>query len=223
MSIMWFFVSTVLGASGSSFQSEERDVLEPSSSKNVHKVASKILKQEGQINTAPLERALNPFLVSELSVLTLEYAAKSPLELWDEGIRSKEAVLAGIQRDGRLFRNFDSLKGDKEVVLAAVQSYGWALQYASKELRGDREVVLVAVKNFGGALRYASKELKEDREIVLTAVQNFGGELRYAGDELKKDPIVVLAAVKNYRNAFMWASEELKRDKEFLLAIKQLG
>jgi hypothetical protein len=36
------------------------------------------------------------------------------------------------------------------VVLAAVQQKGWALEYASEELRGDREVVLAAVQRNGG-------------------------------------------------------------------------
>ena len=38
-----------------------------------------------------------------------------------------------------------SCGGDKEVVLAAVQQNGNVLQYASDELRGDRELVLAAV------------------------------------------------------------------------------
>jgi hypothetical protein len=43
------------------------------------------------------------------------------------------------------------------------------LQHASEELRGDREVVLAAVQQNGGALRYASEELRGDREFMLAA------------------------------------------------------
>ena len=54
---------------------------------------------------------------------------------------------------------------DKEVVLAAVQQYGWALEWASKRLKNDKEVVLAAVQRHGCALRYASKALRVDKEI----------------------------------------------------------
>jgi hypothetical protein len=48
---------------------------------------------------------------------------------------------------------------------------GDALQYASEVLRGDREVVMAAVQQNGDALAYASEELKGDREVVMAAVQ----------------------------------------------------
>jgi len=65
-----------------------------------------------------------------------------------------------------------------------------ALRFASEELKGDREIVLGAVQNYGGALRFASRELKADREIVLTAVQNDGCAIMFASKELKGDPFV---------------------------------
>ena len=36
---------------------------------------------------------------------------------------------------------------DKDVVLAAVNDYGWALRFAHEDLRKDKDVVLAAVKN----------------------------------------------------------------------------
>ena len=41
----------------------------------------------------------------------------------------------------------DELKADKEIVLAAVQSDGYALEYAAEELQADKEIVLVAEQN----------------------------------------------------------------------------
>ena len=50
---------------------------------------------------------------------------------------------------------------DKEIVLAAVQQDGIALEYAAEELRADKEVVLAAViENRYAALSFAAKELK---------------------------------------------------------------
>ena len=72
---------------------------------------------------------------------------------------------------------------DREVVLAAVEEDGWALEYASVELQADREVVLAAVQQDGYALNYASVELKADREIREAASKQSAHAVRLA--ELK--------------------------------------
>ena len=110
----------------------------------------------------------------------------------------------------------EELRGDREVVLAAVKSNGNQLEYASEALRGDREIVLAAVKFNGDQLEYASEELRGDKEIVLAAVQHSGsyGALQYASEELRGDREVVLAAVKNDMYALQYASEELQNDEE---------
>ena len=59
-------------------------------------------------------------------------------------------------------------------VLARVKQRGKALRLASKELRGDREVVLAAVGRDVYALEFATDELKGDRDFVLTAVRQHG-------------------------------------------------
>ena len=55
-----------------------------------------------------------------------------------------------------------------KIVLAAVSSFGWALEHASEALRGDPEIVLAAVKKDGRVLKYASEALRGDRKIVLS-------------------------------------------------------
>ena len=47
-----------------------------------------------------------------------------------------------------------------------MKQHGLALQYASEQLRGDREVVLAAVKQKGRALCFASEQLQNDPELV---------------------------------------------------------
>jgi hypothetical protein len=58
---------------------------------------------------------------------------------------------------------------------------GRALEYASAELKGDREVVLAAVAQDGRALKHASAELKGDREVALAAVAQNGPGARALG------------------------------------------
>lgn len=65
----------------------------------------------------------------------------------------------------------DTLKADKEVVLAAVQSHGLALKCASLDLQADKEVVLAAFQQNMLALRLASTALKADTEFVGTVTR----------------------------------------------------
>ena len=75
-----------------------------------------------------------------------------------------------------------NLKGDKELVLAAVAQKGVVLRYASEDLKGDKELVLAAVMQDGYALDYASEDLKCHKEVVLVAVTQNGGALKYASE-----------------------------------------
>lgn len=51
-------------------------------------------------------------------------------------------------------------------------------------LRGDREVVLAAVQRQGSVLRFCADWMRGDREIVLAAVGQDGLALQWAGDSV---------------------------------------
>ena len=73
------------------------------------------------------------------------------------------------------------------VILAAVKSNGYALEYASPELRNNKDVVMTAVQNDGHALQFASEELRSDIDVVLAAVQRSGDwMLEYTSKELRE-------------------------------------
>ena len=126
---------------------------------------------------------------------------------------AKRDMLARVKKDGYALQYAsEELKGDREIVQAAVSQVGYALQFASAQLRGDREIVLVAVSQKGYALRYASDEMKGDREIVLAAVSQSKYALQYASAELRGNQEVVLAAVRQDGKALEYASDKLKDD-----------
>jgi len=137
----------------------------------------------------------------------------------------KEVVLAAVNQHGEALEfASEEMKGDKEVVLAAVNVFGFALRHASEELKGDKEVVLAAVNRHGRALQFSSDELKGDKEVVLAAVKKNGWALRHAFEELKGDKEVVLTAVNQHGEELRHASQELKGDKEMVLAaVNQSG
>ena len=133
-------------------------------------------------------------------------------------MQHRQATLHLMQTEGLPLRLLpDELRGDREIVLAAVRNNGYELQYAAEELKKDRDIVLTAVAQNGEALRYAAEELQKDREIVLAAVTQNGEALQFAARELKRDREIVLTAVTQNGFALYVAEEELKKDREIVL------
>ncbi len=60
--------------------------------------------------------------------------------------------------------------------MSAVQQNGKALEYALN-FRKDREIVLAAVQQDGLALQYVHKSLRKDQEIVLAIASSKRAEL----------------------------------------------
>ncbi len=58
-----------------------------------------------------------------------------------------------------------------QTLYSSQQQQDWsALQHASEEMKGDRSIVMAAVQERSDALMYASQELKDDETIVKATV-----------------------------------------------------
>ena len=103
---------------------------------------------------------------------------------------------------------------DKEVVLAAVQNQGYALEDACIQLQNDREVVLAAIQNKSIAFVFASPILRADKKIVLELLK---GEFPFEDlneeiydhipEFLRKDPQV--AEAWKSKNPTPWPNRTL--------------
>eukprot|EP00971_Amphidinium_carterae_P064306 1273511-Amphidinium_carterae.1 len=89
-----------------------------------------------------------------------------------DGSRKRKHFLAAVKWNRILKRRSvpQRYTADREIVLAAVQQNGSALEYAAEECKTDRKIVLAAVTQNGYALQWAAEECKTDRQIVLAAV-----------------------------------------------------
>ena len=168
----------------------------------------------------------------------------------DDSLKADKDFFMGLMNRSTEFENLtvysfnclhESLRGDKEVVMAVVSVSGSQLEYASDSLRADKEVVLAALENDSSALEYASQafkadkelvmanlclwaaddSLKADKEVVMAAVQKDGSSLKYADDSLKADKDIVLMALhtqyKSYgdtENVFKFVDKSLRRDAD---------
>lgn len=101
-------------------------------------------------------------------------------------------MLAAVRQNGEALQ-FTQFKEDTEVVLAAVETNGMALEYASPELQNDAHTVLAAIRNNGVALKHASKRLRCDRNFVLDAVRATRASwlVKLAADNLSADEAFV--------------------------------
>ena len=85
--------------------------------------------------------------------------------------------------DGEALRDFClALRDEKETVKNDVVSQKpLALQWVSLRLRGDRDVVLAAVRQDGRSLQWATLSLRENKDVVLAAIhsENHGGKAAF--------------------------------------------
>jgi hypothetical protein len=145
--------------------------------------------------------------------------------------QDKVLVLATLSRntlgaDGDCLRwASQGLRGDSEVVLAAVRVWGGALEHAEVPLRGDKAIVLAAVSQWGDALMWASVPLQRDRDVVLAAVTQDGYALEHAVQDLQADRDIVLAAAATsgfsaIKTAYRAGSagRDFSRDRDVMLA-----
>ena len=83
-------------------------------------------------------------------------------------------------KKSRNLRGVAQIGGDDQATtLAAVKQNGLALEYADEggfEVGVWREIVKAAVESHGAALEHAGPTLKKDGEIVKAAVNSYGGE-----------------------------------------------
>lgn len=115
----------------------------------------------------------------------------------------------------------ENLRGDKDVVFAAVDSlYGsedaeffeWSyqLEYISSDLKNDRLFMEQLTYYYGKEiLKFVSLELRNNKSFVLS-FPFLGSHLQFVSDELKSDAEVVLHCVNHNGLSIEFASESLR-------------
>jgi hypothetical protein len=106
---------------------------------------------------------------------------------------------------------------ERELVAAAVERSGAALELADEALRDDKALVLRAIANTPQAFVFASDRLKKDREVVLEAVRRSGALVRDVNDALRDDDEVARAALRSDPQNLRFLSDRLRGDKDFVV------
>jgi len=133
----------------------------------------------------------------------------------------RDFVLAVVKVWGRALQfAAHTSRSDRQVALAAVRQDGFTRlrKHLSPELLLDHKFMLAVVQMYGGALEFAGQNCKADRDVVLAAVRQDGMSLRFASDNLREDKHVVLAAVHRNPSSFVYANGSINQDVECLAA-----
>ena len=80
------------------------------------------------------------------------------------------------------------MRGEEELVLAALPTHRAAFLQAKPTLRAERAFVYRAVGQAGKVLEYVDGEFQNDKEIVLEALGRDPSSLQFAADELRSGP-----------------------------------
>jgi hypothetical protein len=80
--------------------------------------------------------------------------------------KAKELAIAVVKADAWQLENFPDFQDDNDVVLAAVQTEGATIQFASERLKSDKKTVLAAVKNDPYILDFIDEKFRDDDDIL---------------------------------------------------------
>lgn len=137
---------------------------------------------------------------------------------------NKEEVVKRLGCDGTEIRKVDfSIRGEMEVMLAAVKENGLALKFIPPETDNFRTVALAAVAQNGYALEFVGDTLKSDKEVVLEAVKNKGWALYYAPMPLRNEKDFVRQCLSSNIESIKYVGDDIKADKEFLVFIVKMS
>lgn len=118
----------------------------------------------------------------------LEHAGS---ELW----KDKEVVLTAVS-NYKPNISYDHSDGDVTADFGSSAMFGHILEYLPESMRGDRDVALAAVKQYGRALEFVTAELQDDEEVATTAINNDWKALQFASKRLRALPRMIDTAVQ---------------------------
>eukprot|EP00927_Polykrikos_kofoidii_P013683 TRINITY_DN15949_c0_g1_i1.p1 TRINITY_DN15949_c0_g1~~TRINITY_DN15949_c0_g1_i1.p1 ORF type:complete len:410 (+),score=66.17 TRINITY_DN15949_c0_g1_i1:69-1232(+) len=135
----------------------------------------------------------------------IEFVSKSLLEETAFALEACEFL------DEPTFESLSAkVRADPKVVREMMSHFPGSLKYASESLRSDKDFVMAAVKLDGASLQGAIDDLRDDFDVVLAAVSNFGLALADASSRLQDDNTIVFEACMDYPEALQFASKRIR-------------
>lgn len=139
----------------------------------------------------------------------------------------REVMMYAAMSDGRVYEHVsDELKRDKDLLLHAFSSImAGQINFLSipETLRGDRDVALAAIAANPDNLKHLPKTLLEDRSFIMTAARTNGLILKDLPEPHKSDPNVIMTAMFSNGEALQYVHEHLRDRNTVLAAVHNTG
>lgn len=151
---------------------------------------------------------------------------KSKAELLPSYVfKNKEAVKTMLSVNGSLLELAPEFSGDRDIVMTAVRSSTYAVEFIDKSLCGDRTIAEEAARNSKYDLIFshdAFKQFNDDDEIVMLALEANGANICYASERIRSDYDMALLALQHQTeiypvSAYESLSLELRSRKDLAL------
>lgn len=125
--------------------------------------------------------------------------------------QDRKFILDALRKQWMVLKYADKeLQNEKEIVLAAVKSGGWAYFYASEEMQKDRDVALEAVKQNWRVLKRLARKLRADKEIAAAAISQDWHAMKYFPQDIQNDHSLAMQAVRQSWQSFQFLPQKLK-------------
>lgn len=171
----------------------------------------KFIKEATAANPVILRFVKDCYITREIAEIAVEkdyhYLTLTPFKA-DEKLGIK-----AVRKNGFFIDRLLDLKDNFNVVKAAVEKDGLALEYVSDRLKSNYDIVKAAVccEDQGGAIKYASKELRSNKELVILAYEKGGYRLDLGiSKDLLKDIDVQRAVVSKRPDNFDLLPDEVQ-------------
>ncbi|MBA3723206.1 MAG: DUF4116 domain-containing protein [Parachlamydiaceae bacterium] len=128
------------------------------------------------------------------------------LKFADSSFHTKEEyVIAALRSaksiEGKVFAT-SLMKGNKKVILEAVNRSSYMLFYATDDLKNDFDIAMSAVKYSGYALEYVPKNIERYREIALEALKKSHYALKNVPKHMQDDKMMRVYEQSKFLDCF---------------------
>jgi hypothetical protein len=136
----------------------------------------------------------------------------------------EDVIMAAINQNGRALQHVPlQYRQNPEIVYKTIEKDVTAFQFADTRIKSDPNFVLKVSTISPKGLKYASYELKGDIDFVTRCVLLNGTSLQYAHPRIRVNRNICILAVKQDPRAYKYIDESLKMEFELYMMSKRMN
>jgi hypothetical protein len=120
------------------------------------------------------------------------------------------------------------LNTDKEIAKEVVKRDGHLLCVMNETLRNDKEIVMAALQDYPQSFKYVSEDLKNDKDVILKAIVRDPSIISQINEKFKKDKSLIFEIIEANPNSYCYLDDilqgdDFKNDREFSMNLVKAG